>query len=169
MQALRQRTAQAIAQVERRQKLQSAKKSATLRRERENKEVRRNAVLRKNRFLVKQEAWERQFLGELKSSEGWLSKQREKMPEEMAMSKWERNQQKRLRMLQAKLKITEEAMLLEKEERRRMPEWNVAVSLADVEMVDKRGNVDECCRRGIELLSKLPRDLVQGIGGRLEP
>lgn len=128
MQALRQRTVQAIAQIERRQKRQSVKKSAALRRERENKEIKRNEVLRKNRNLVRQEAWEEHYLGELKSSKGWLSNQREKMPKEVAMSQWEKNQQKRLRMLQAKLKIAGETLLLEREERRKMPEYHVAVS-----------------------------------------
>ena len=128
MQALRQRTAQAIVQIERRQKRQSVKKSAALRRQREVKEVRRNGLLRKNRKLVQQEAWEDHYLGELKSSKGWLSGQREPLPTDWLMSTWERNQQKRLRMLQTNLSIAREDLLLEREERRRMPEYNVIVS-----------------------------------------
>lgn len=128
MQALRQRTAQAIVQIERRQKRQSVKKSAALRRQRENKEVRRNDVLRRNRNLVQQEAWENHYLGELKSSKGWLSGQREYMPKDLIMSNWEKNQQKRLKMLRTKLSIAREDLLLEREERRRMPEYNVVVS-----------------------------------------
>lgn len=132
MQALRQRTVQAISQIERRQKRQSVKKSAQSRLHRRYKETERNDILRKNRLLVKQEAWEELFLGELKSSKGWLSSQKEGMSQDIAMGQWEKNQQKRLRMLQAKLAIARETLLLEREERRKMPEYHVAVSHAFV-------------------------------------
>ena len=128
MQALRRRTAHAIAQVERRQKLEYKKKSALLRRERLYKERHRNEIERKNRALVKQEVWEKWRLGELQSREGWLNGQRRDMPKEMAPSRSEMKEARKMEVLQERLRTTGEALLVEKEERRKSPEYNVAVS-----------------------------------------
>ena len=154
MQALRRRTAQAIVQIERRQKRQSVKKSAIMRGNREAKERLRNEVVRKNRLLVKQQVWEEHYLGELKSSEGWLSNQRKRITRDLDMSQWEKNQQKRLRTLQSKLTIAREDLLLEREERRKMPENHVTVSSRRCRATDRAYNDSRCVQKGDRIAIK---------------
>ena len=77
---------------------------------------------------MKQELWEKWNLGELRSRKGWLSEQQRTMPREMAPSKGERRRAQRMKVLQERLQRAGEALLVEREERRKSPEYNVVVS-----------------------------------------
>ncbi len=128
MQALRQRTAQAITQVKRRQKKHNHKQSDDFRRIRVYRTTQRNKIQHNNWKLCQREVREKWYLGEVRSRPGYLEELKSDVPQEWKPSPHERYQERKIEREQELLKRNREAVLLAREEMKRNPEYNVAVS-----------------------------------------
>ncbi len=128
MEAIRRRTAQAIAQVERRQTKQSVNEARHLRRVRVLKAAERQKIVRENLKLSNQQVREKWQLGELQSRPGYLEEAKKNVSRQWEPKNYDRREEKKKEELEKQKKKSREAALLRREAMRKNPEFFVAVS-----------------------------------------